>query len=192
MLDKDFKVSRVPDSSVLGPLERNPAFESLSQLEQDIVYWMNMVRKDPAKFYSNWILPFISQFPEAKGSDFKSLSAEMKTPLALFEPWAGLNKTAKGHAQDIVAGRIGFTHAGPGGKSFEQRVKDAGIVNCAGENMLEGKDDALVAVILLLIDKNVRGHGHRKLILHPSLNTIGVAFIPWTRNHILVQDFSCK
>ena len=192
MEDKDFKVSRVPDTVVLSPLERNPAFRSLSQLEQDVIYWMNVVRKDPSKFYSTWVLPFIAQFPQAKGSDFKSLSGEMKAALPLFEPQALLNKTAKGHAQDIVSGKIGFVHAGIGGKSFEQRMKDAGIVNCAGENMLEGKGDGLVAVILLLIDKDVRGHGHRKLILHPSLNTIGVSFIPWKKNYILVQDFSCK
>jgi len=192
MEDKDFKTSRVPDTVILGPLERNAAFGSLSQLEQDVIYWMNVVRKDPARFYSTWVLPFTVQFPQAKGSDFKSLSSEMKSALPLFEPHAVLNKTARGHAQEIVAGKIGFVHTGIGGKSFEQRMKEAGIVNCAGENMLEGKGDGLVAVILLLIDKDVRGHGHRKLILHHSLNTIGVSFIPWKKNYILVQDFSCK
>jgi uncharacterized protein YkwD len=117
----------------------------------------------------------------------------MKSALPLFEPQALLNKTARGHAQEIVSGKIGVScMPGLGGKSFEQKDEEAGIVNCAGENILEGKGDGLVAVILLLIDKDVRGHGHRKLILHHSLNTIGVSFIPWKKNYILVQDFSCK
>ena len=51
-------------------------------------------------------------------------------------------------------------------KSFEQRMREAELVD-AQARTYEGKEDALVAVILLLIDKDVSGYGHRKLFFTP-------------------------
>ena len=195
MLDKPFNISLAKDSEILNPLKRTPAFNGLSTREQDVVYWVNVARLNPTKFYSDYIVPFVQQFPEAKGRAFNSLDKDINAAKGLkaLEPMEMLNSVAVGHAKEIVSGKTGFTHAAAGGKSFEQRMREAGISSCAAENLYEGKDDALVAVILLLIDKDVSGYGHRKVILHPMFNTVGVSFLPSrTGNFILVQDFSCK
>ena len=195
MLDKPFNITLAKDSAVLNPLKRTPAFNGLSTLEQDVVYWVNVARLNPTKFYSDYIVPFVQQFPEAKGKAFNSLEKDISAAKGLraLEPMGMLNNVAVGHAKEIVTGKTGFTHAAAGGKSFEQRMREAGISGCAGENLYEGKEDALVAVILLLIDKDVSGYGHRKVMLHPMFNTVGVSFLPSrTGSFILVQDFSCK
>ena len=195
MLDKPFKINLAKDTAILNPLKRSPGYKSLSTLEQDVIYWLNEARLNPEGFYQDYVVPFVQQFPEAKGREFNSLSRDIKTVKSLppLEPVELLNKVAAGHAKEIVSGKTGFTHAAAGGKSFEQRMKEAGVDGCAGENLYEGKDDALVAVILLLIDKDVNGYGHRKVILHPMLNTVGVSFLPSNSgSFILVQDFSCR
>lgn len=195
MADKPFNLHFALDSEILGNLNGFQAFRGLSKLEQEIIYWLNFIRANPHRFYTNYIIPFSSQFPEAKGRELSSLEKDMSSvkPMSPFEPIDLLNHTAAKHAGEIASGRIGFIHGAAGGRSFEERMKEAGINGCAGENLYEGKNDPLVAVILLLIDKDVPGSGHRKVILHPSLNTVGVSFIPGSKdNYILVQDFSCK
>ncbi len=70
---------------------------------------------------------------------------------------------------------------------------EAGIKICALENIYEGKKNALEAVILLLIDNNTPGVGHRKTILDKTIHSIGVSFADKKNgvDYILVQDFSC-
>jgi uncharacterized protein YkwD len=86
-----------------------------------------------------------------------------------------------------------LSHTGRGGKSFQKRMEDAGVENCAGENLFDGQDDALMGLILLLIDKGVPGAGHRQALLNPQFREIGIgiSYMDKTRM-VVVQQFSCK
>jgi hypothetical protein len=61
-----------------------------------------------------------------------------------------------------------------------------------GEVIFDGKDDMLVAVILLLIDHLVPGVGHRKALLNPAFTRTGAA-VRFSREGraVMVQDLSC-
>jgi uncharacterized protein YkwD len=66
----------------------------------------------------------------------------------------------------------------------------AGIPISCAENIYNGGDAALDAVITLLIDEGVSNLGHRRNILNKNARLIGVAFVPYNSgSFILVQDF---
>src|SRR5688572_9760680 len=62
------RVARVDDF-----LAKFPVFEKLRVEEQDAFYWTNVLRADPPAFLKTYVLPFLNQFPEAKGSSANSL-----------------------------------------------------------------------------------------------------------------------
>ena len=115
-------------------------------------------------------------------------------PLPIVEPNALLTKATQEHAYDLVHNQKGISHSSSDGRSFQQRMKDAGITKCAGENILEGNKDALKAIIMLLIDQGVPDKGHRRALLNPSFNLMGCTILAKSKGeeHILVQLFSCR
>lgn len=168
--------------------------KSLSQNEQEVYYWVNVLRADPDLFLKNYVLPFLSQFPEAKGSSASSLIADLKaqSELPMMAPKDNLLKASRVHAVDLSK-QNRISHSSSDGRSFRQRMEAAGVTTCAGENILEGKSDALKAVILLLIDEGVPDKGHRKSLLNARFNLMGCSFVPKKdgQSYVLVQVFSC-
>jgi uncharacterized protein YkwD len=72
-------------------------------------------------------------------------------------------------------------------------MNEAGITECAGENIFDGQDDALMVLILLLIDKGVPGAGHREALLNPSFTSIGIGVASMdSRRFVFVQQFGCQ
>ncbi len=114
-------------------------------------------------------------------------------PLPLVEPNALLTKATQEHAYDLVHNQKGISHSSSDGRNFQQRMKDAGITKCAGENILEGNKDALKAIIMLLIDQGVPDKGHRRALLNPSFNLMGCIIYSQSlteMNHILGTTYS--
>ena len=194
--DKPFTSKQARVKTVDTFLASFKSFKSYSQEEQAFFYWVNVLRSDPAAFKEQIIVPFLASFPEANSNYAKSLLNDLSNqePLPLVEPNALLTKATEDHAFDLVHYQKGISHSSSDGRSFQQRMKDAGVTKCAGENILEGNKDPLKAIIMLLIDQGVPDKGHRKALLNPTFNLMGCTILAKSNSddHILVQLFSCK
>ncbi len=194
MQDKTFRHQHITDSSLLFQLNQVADFQLLSKVEKEAVYWIGVLRKNPRAFGEQIIKPFIQQFPELRGSELKSLEKELAVaePMSILLPSGRLKKTALAQATFLSTNHQ-LTHNGPRGISFKHRMDDAGIKDCAGENLFEGKSDPLVSLILLLIDHGVKDYGHRKTLLNPAFTRIGLAIVEEGQDiMVMVQDFSCN
>ena len=194
--DKPFVSKQARVRSVDSFLVSFKSFKSYSSDEQAFFYWVNVLRSDPGAFKEQIIEPFLASFPEANSNYSKSLLSDLshQEPLPLVEPNTLLTKATKEHAYDLVHNQKGISHSSSDGRNFQQRMKDAGITKCAGENILEGNKDALKAIIMLLIDQGVPDKGHRRALLNPSFNLMGCSILAKSNgnDHILVQLFSCR
>ena len=193
---KPFKMNLARDKKVDSFLTSFRSLQSFSLEEQALYYWVNVLRSNPPLFRKQIIEPFLEQFPEASTSYAKSLLSDLdnQAPISLVAPSKLLAKTSREQANDIAYKQKEISHSSSDGRNFQQRMKDAGVTTCAGENILDGNKDALKAVVILLIDQGVPGKGHRKTLLNPSFDLMGCSFIPKknSENYILVQLFSCQ
>ena len=194
--DKQFSVNLLRDKGVDSFLVKSSLYPSLEKEDKALFYWVNVLRSNPPDFKKNLIEPFLLQFPEANSSYSKSLLKDLdrSSSLPMVEPNAVLLKESKSHVTDLVLYQKEISHNSSDGRSFQTRMFDAGIVNCAGENIYEGNKDALFALIILLIDQGVPNKGHRLTLLNPQFNQMGSSF-GQKRNgnaYFLVQIFSCK
>jgi hypothetical protein len=194
--DKPFSLNLSRDIAIDSFLIHSVSFKDFSAEEQAVFYWVNVLRKDPVGFKKQVILPFLNLFPEANTNYAKSLLKDLdnQTPLQLVEPNSLLGKQTKEHAKDLAINQTNISHSSSDGRSFQQRMNDANISKCAGENILEGKKDALKAIIMLLIDQGVPNKGHRTALLNPDFNLMACTIVPKknSEHFIHVQLFSCK
>jgi Cysteine-rich secretory protein family len=196
VMDKrDFEVTRVRDTGVDRFLSDFPRLKELGTLDQEAFYWVNLLRKDPSRFYEQYVRPFGEQFPTLKGANFSSLEVDCRNAgtLKMLSPAPHLQKEALRHAQDLAKNIGKISHSASDGRNFAQRMADAGVRRCGGENVFEGESEALVALILLLIDEGVPGLGHRKALLNPVFDILGVASEESANGRFfMVQLFSCQ
>jgi hypothetical protein len=75
--DKRFQAQRNVDTAVYNSLTRQALFNTLDKSEKELLYWVNLMRKDPMAFKNNYVLPFLEQFPEAQSPESKSLVKRM-------------------------------------------------------------------------------------------------------------------
>lgn len=195
--DKPFTITTVKDSALWNWLNNYPAYAQLDPEEKEIVYWVNYVRQKPEQFSDNILLPFLKQFPEAESSYTRSLRNDLtnRSTVSPLIPSEKLNTVAHSHASDLGSNRRNISHHSSKGESFKKRLDKFGDFECASENVYEGKEDGLQAVLFLLIDAGVQDLGHRKNILDPGIKYIGVSFFPvkGTESRVfMVQDFSCN
>lgn len=191
-----FVIKLPMDSTILLPILTDSNSTALTEEEKEIIYWINFVRKNPRTFKTHILNPFLAQFPTIKNSYTRTLSNTLShqnslVPLNLSPI---LIKFSKSHALDLSKHPNNFSHNSSDASTFRQRAEQFGLEWCIAENIYQGKNDPLLAVLLLLIDSGVPDLGHRKNILDPSHVSIGVSFIPNSYNSYfsLVQDFSCN
>ena len=192
--DKPFLYSEPVDSVIWNSLKENNIFGSLSAQEQKAYYWVNLFRKSPKSFYSTIINAFVQQFPEAKTREWKSLGKDiMKTgPLPYLFPDKGLLGMSRRHGEDLSFRNGVISHISVDGKDFIQRIKETGSYRCGAENIYVGSYDPLEALITLLIDYGVVDNGHRKNLLDPRFQRMGLSFIKKDKQKsILVQELAC-
>jgi uncharacterized protein YkwD len=170
---------------------------SLSSMEQELVAEINAVRADPASYAS--VLSTWMQFYQGqrivrphKGSQDTEFTAEVTREglPALEEAMAvlrsthhrsglqlstGLCRAARDHLlKQGEAGTIG--HADPDGREPLARVKSyIPDVKMVGENLSYGRWTAKDVVFHELVDDGVPDRGHRKDLLDPRFELIGVA-----------------
>jgi hypothetical protein len=194
--DKPFVYNAPVDTAIQNALEADPVFKTLSQKEQTIFYWVNVLRKNPKRFYTDVIKEFLRQFPEANKPEVKSLERDidkLKTPLPLFMPDAGLAKMSSTHSLDLSKRGGVISHKSASGKDFVQRIKEAGGYKCGAENIFVGNDNPLEALIMLLVDYGVADKGHRVNLMDPTFKLMGVSFSKSSKGKtVIVQVFGCK
>ena len=95
---------------------------------------------------------------------------------------------AKGHAE--ISGKRGTT----GHQRFDKRFNPImGKYNSVAENCAYGYNEAMEIVLKLLIDEGISSLGHRKNLLNPDYNSIGVSIKKHkSYRHNCVMDFGRK
>ena len=145
--------------------------------EQEVVFYMNLVRLEPSVFLEYILKPYVLHHELNKNHYVKSLYSDLKKtkPTIPLVMKADLYAVAEAHLKDI-GGKGIEGHTGSNGKSFKKRVDhlfDTYIT--VSENIGLGFETPLDNVIGLLIDDGVKDVGHRKAILSPNYNCVGVS-----------------
>lgn len=192
--DKPFVLKHKVDTALLHQLESNSLYRNLPTREKDLFYWTNYFRQNPRRFQETILLEFYLQFPEAKSAYSKSLEVDIiKAPssLQMLLPDNGLLSAAQQHASDLVKRDGVISHTSSNGKTFVQRLQEAGKYKCGAENVYIGSPSGLESLITLLIDNGVPDKGHRMNLLDPNFGRMGVSFPSVGSKGLLVQDFAC-
>jgi uncharacterized protein YkwD len=170
--------------------------KGLTDEEKRFFYWSNFLRQYPKRFNQEIIDAFLKEFPEAKGKEAESLRKELLSLSALSKYKFSdlLADLSLEHANDLSENSSQISHNDSKGRSFAQRMKLGGVTKCAAENIYTGKNDGLLALIMLLLDIGLESAGHRKNILNPSFTNMGLSIRPHQTGQsiILVQIFGCN
>jgi hypothetical protein len=195
LTDKPFNHVCPPDTSINDWIKTESRGRGLTPEESSFFYWVNFVRKNPISFRDFILIPFISQFPEVDGVESQSLLTDLSNAngIAMLRLSSALTSLSRDHAKDLVYRKGKLTHNSRMGFSFSQRVKSADISGCAAENLYTGKNDGLLALLMLLLDLGLDPPGHRINLLNTNYKSMSViiAPIPNTAQVVLVQNLGC-
>ncbi len=151
-------------------------FEYANAQSEAALKIMNEVRTDPQGFLNLRLLPYLKEHELENNSYAKSLVSELRVakPVNALQSSSVLEKLARGHAIDMgEKGKVG--HTSSNGTTFENRIRKKIKTGMIAENCDYGNAEPLDIVMSLLIDDEITSLGHRKNILHPSLNYVGIA-----------------
>ena len=194
--DKRFTPSLLIDQDLMEYVSEQTKGKGLTEEEKRFFYWSNFLRQYPKRFYLEIIDAFLKEFPEAKGKEAESLRKELLSLSALskYKYSDLLADLSLEHANDLSENSSQISHNDSKGRSFAQRMKLGGVTKCAAENIYTGKNDGLLALIMLLLDIGLESAGHRKNILNPALTNMGLSVRPHKTGQsiILVQIFGCN
>ncbi|MFM1794277.1 MAG: hypothetical protein RL642_662 [Bacteroidota bacterium] len=194
--DKKFVPEAQVDDELMDYVIAQTKGRGLTEQEKQFFYWSCFLRLNPKRFSAEVLAPFLASFPEAKGKEAASLQKELNslTPMPQFKHSILLADLALEHASDLSEHGGRLTHTDSKGRAFPQRMKMGGVTKCAAENLYTGKNDGLLALLMLLLDIGLESAGHRKNILNPNHLTMGVSIRPGATldQVILVQLFGCN
>jgi hypothetical protein len=179
------------DESVVRSLHTAYGYEGLEEEEQKVILFINMARHDGPLFARTFLDAYLKEKNIGRNSYVRSLYRDLKrteglTPL---EPQQDLIKLAGSHAE--ATGESGQT----GHQNFKQRFEPlmGNPYALVAENLAYGHAEAIDIVISLLIDDGIRDLGHRKNMLHPQFNAVGVAIRPHKTYRVnCVIDFGSR
>ncbi|MEN8156955.1 MAG: CAP domain-containing protein [Bacteroidota bacterium] len=163
----------------------------LTREEQKVILFMNMARYDGPLFASTFLDTYVKENQVEESEYLKSLLEDLEqvSGLAPLIPEEDLFDVANGHA--TKSGETGHV----GHKDMKKRFEPLrGHPYYAwGENCAYGYEEAISIVITLLIDEDIPDVGHRKNILNPAYNSVGVAIRPHISYRVnCVIDFGKK
>ncbi len=167
---------------------------NLNPSEKEWFYWTNYSRNNPRRFWDSVVAPILKIYPSFRNSYTISLQEDLyKTPaLPLIKPNVDLTKIAESLAGDLASKKAGPSHTSPKGSTFEDRMKSIKVKKCAGENISFGPPNPVLMLVLLYIDEGVPDLGHRKTLLNPSFEEMGIGVGLYPENKVMVvQDFAC-
>lgn len=193
--DKPFTPIIDTNRAILEFVEDQIRGKGYTLQEKMFFYYIQSVRSDPKKFHKEIVEPFLKEFPEAVGTESRSLKEDLLAARDLsrlyFNPQ--LRDIALEHATDLAQEGI-ISHIDSKGRTFQQRIRIGGFTKCAAENIYTGKNDGLLAVLMLLLDIGLPSAGHRKNILNPSFTQMSLSIRPSLKSQsvYLVQIFGCR
>ena len=176
------------DAEVVRSLNTASDAEYLNDEEKKVILFMNMARYDGTKFSETFLEAYIQEKGLDNNTYIRSLRRDLKKAHRLNPLLAekDLTAVAQGHAR--LTGEKGST----GHERFKQRF-EALMGNPylhVGENCSYGYERAIDIVLSLLIDEGIKDVGHRKNILAPDFNAVGVAIRPHKTYRVnCVMDF---
>lgn len=149
--------------------------EFLNEDEKKVILYANLARANGPLFASTFLDEYIRIKKLKPNSYTRSLYEELQhvRDLPMLLPERDLYKVAREHAS--WSGKKGYE----GHKGFKQRFTPLMKKYVeVGENIYYGPYTPLEIVIQLLIDEGIEDLGHRKNLLGPKFNSIGVAIKP--------------
>jgi len=147
----------------------------LSEDEKKVILYANLARANGRLFASTFLDEYLRIKKIKPNSYTRSLYNELKQvrDLPMLLPERDLYRVAREHAS--WSGKKGYE----GHKGFKQRFTPLmEKYDEVGENIYYGPYTPLEIVIQLLIDEGIEDLGHRKNLLSPKFNSIGVAIKP--------------
>lgn len=145
--------------------------------EEEVLKILNAVRTDPQGFIKTQLTPYLKENNLTNNRYAKSLILDLKKTkkMNVLKMSSSLSDVARQHALDM--GRLGkIGHSSSDGTSFADRVRTkAKAGGMIAENCDYGHDSALDIVMSLLIDDGIKSLGHRKNILEPNYQWVGIA-----------------
>jgi hypothetical protein len=158
------------DSDAVKKANTAEQTEYLSAEEKLVILTTNLARLDGKLFTETILTPFLEGKPKTKytRSLIKDLSKVKDLPLLV--PREDLYNIAFNHA--LNTGKKGSV----GHEGFDRRFKPVlGKYMAVAENCAYGFEDGITNAIQLLIDESIQKLGHRKNMLSPDYNAIGVS-----------------
>jgi uncharacterized protein YkwD len=196
LIDEPFIFPGEKNKYLIQTLETYPAYKKASRQEKELIYWTNYSRLFPTHFRDSALIPFVKRQPSLQNNNYTNSLIQtlgQNHSLPFVAPNLQFAGVAANHAADIYQNKGKISHHSSDGTSFANRMRKAGITQCASENISSGNEDALVALILLYLDLGVPDLGHRKNLLNASYTEIGVSA---TRlrdgRYLMVQNLGCS
>ena len=147
----------------------------LNEDEKRVIQYANLARANGRLFARTFLDEYLRIKKIKPNSYTRSLYEELQQvkDLPMLLPERDLYKVARDHAS--WSGKKGYE----GHKGFKQRFTPLmEKYTEVGENIYYGPYTPLEIVIQLLIDEGIEDLGHRKNLLSPKFNSIGVAIKP--------------
>lgn len=163
------------DKTVLEKANTAKGIAYLTEEEEAIIFYSNLLRLDPVLFKNTYVKHYI----DSTGSNSKFVKSLLKTlestkSMQALTPSKSLYTIAKDHAIDF--GKQGKTGHGNFKKRFQKYFNNCECT--VGENCYYGRAKPLDIVIGLLIDEGINDLSHRKNLLNPEYKNIGVYIGP--------------
>ncbi len=172
---QDSTLLRSWDDSVIA--RANTAIDSdfLNEDEKRVVLFANLARADGQRF-AETILSHYLFLKDMKSNDYiRSLVRDLQNikDLPMLSPEKELYNIARDHA--VASGKKGYEGHRAFNKRYSPVMKNYMEV---GENIYYGRYTPEEIVLQLLIDEGIEDLGHRRNLLNPRFNSIGVAIKP--------------
>ncbi len=185
----DMYLEKWPDK-VIEKANTGEAADYLTEDERRVILFTNLARADGPRFAETFLDPYLGSSGTEKNSYVRSLYKDLKDTksLQMLKPEKDLYEVARGHAtKSGQKNRVGH-------QEFNKRFKPLmGKYNAVAENCDYGHSGPLDIVMSLLIDNGIESLGHRKNMLDPIYNSIGVSIQPHEGyNYNCVMDFGRK
>jgi hypothetical protein len=178
------------DSDILEKANTAKNIRYLKEEEKEVIFYTNLARADGKLFADSYLAVYLGANDLKPDTFTISLIKELEKVrhLPMLCPDYDLYKIARDHA--VRSGKSGKQ----GHQGFEKRFKQTGITYFNyGENCYYGRDNPLIIVIGLLIDTGINDLGHRRNMLDPAFNSVGVSLMPHKESgYNLVMDFGRK
>jgi len=162
----------------------------LKEAEKQVIFYTNLARADGKLFAESYMTWYLESNGLKPDSFTLSLIKELEyiQGLPMLQPDLDLYEIARNHA--IKSGKSGQQ----GHQGFQKRFRHVSKAYFTyGENCYYGRDNPLIIVIGLLIDTGVNDLGHRRNMLDPGFNSVGVSIMPHkTFSYNCVIDFGRK